>query len=217
VKNGEGSALMLDPEKAAGILREVKKATSKPVTCKFRRGFKMDDETALDFAKRMEDAGADLVTVHGRFREQYYSGESDREIIRKIKESLSIPVIGNGDIFTGEDALEVLETGCDGIMVARGALGNPWIFEEINAALEGKSYERPGFEERMDILMLHYKNTLSYEGEHKAVREMRKHIGWYIKGLPRNTEVKNAINQETDPEKVLELLATYKDELLQNG
>ena len=217
VKNGEGSALMLDPEKAAGILREVKKATSKPVTCKFRRGFKMDDETALDFAKRMEDAGADLVTVHGRFREQYYSGESDREIIRKIKESLSIPVIGNGDIFTGEDALEVLETGCDGIMVARGALGNPWIFEEINAVLEGKSYERPGFEERMDILMLHYKNTLSYEGEHKAVREMRKHIGWYIKGLPRNTEVKNANNQETDPEKVLKLLATYKDELLQNG
>lgn len=217
VKNGEGSALMLDPEKAAGILREVKKATSKPVTCKFRRGFKMEDETALDFAKKMEEAGADLVTVHGRFREQYYSGESDREIIRKIKEALSIPVIGNGDIFTGKDALEVLETGCDGIMIARGALGNPWIFEEINAALEGRSYERPGIEERMDVLMLHYKNTLSYEGAHKAVREMRKHIGWYVKGLPRNTEVKNDINQETDPIKVLELLATYKDELLQNG
>lgn len=217
VKNGEGAALMTDPMKAAEILREVKKATSKPVTCKFRRGFKMEDETALDFAKRMEDAGADLVTVHGRFREQYYAGTSDREIIRKIKEALSIPVIGNGDIFTGADALEVLETGCDGIMVARGALGNPWIFKEIHAALSGEPYERPGFGERMEILLLHYQNTLSYDGPYKAVREMRKHIGWYIKGLPRNTEVKNAINQETDPEKVLSILAAYKEELLQNG
>lgn len=217
VKNGEGSALMLDPKKAAEILREVRKATSKPVTCKFRRGFRMNEETALDFAKRMEDAGADLVTVHGRFREQYYSGKSDREIIRKIKEELTIPVIGNGDIFTGEDALEVLKTGCDGIMVARGALGNPWIFQEIQAALEGKPYERPGARERLDTLLFHYRNTINYEGSYKAVREMRKHIGWYIKGLPKNTEVKNAINQETDPDKVIEILTLYKEELLLNG
>lgn len=217
VKNGEGSALMLDPKKAAEILREVRKATSKPVTCKFRRGFRMNEETALDFAKRMEDAGADLVTVHGRFREQYYSGKSDREIIRKIKEELTIPVIGNGDIFTGEDALEVLKTGCDGIMVARGALGNPWIFQEIQAVLEGKPYERPGAGERLDTLLFHYRNTINYEGSYKAVREMRKHIGWYIKGLPKNTEVKNAINQETDPDKVIEILTLYKEELLLNG
>lgn len=217
VKNGEGSALMLEPEKAAAILQAVKKATSKPVTCKFRRGFRMDEETALEFAQRMEEAGADLVTVHGRFREQYYSGKSDREIIRRIKETLTIPVIGNGDIFTGQDALEVLETGCDGIMVARGALGNPWIFQEISAALAGKTYEPPSLSERMETLILHYKNTLSYDGEHKAVREMRKHIGWYIKGMPKNTEVKNAINQETDSEKVLKILADYRETLLWNG
>lgn len=210
VKNGEGASLMLDPKKAQEILREVKKATEKPVTCKFRRGFKMDEETALDFALRMEEAGADLITVHGRFREQYYSGKSDREIIRKIKKALSIPVIGNGDIFTGADALEMFETtGCDGIMVARGALGNPWIFSEIRAALENTPYTPPTLEERIRILIRHYENTLAYDGERKAVREMRKHVGWYLKGMPRSTDLKNRINTETDSRKVLESLAEY--------
>lgn len=210
VKNGEGASLMLDPKKAQEILREVKKATDKPVTCKFRRGFKMDEETALDFALRMEEAGADLITVHGRFREQYYSGKSDREIIRKIKKALSIPVIGNGDIFTGADALEMFETtGCDGIMVARGALGNPWIFSEIRAALENTPYTPPTLEERIRILIRHYENTLAYDGERKAVREMRKHVGWYLKGMPRSTDLKNRINTETDSRKVLESLAEY--------
>lgn len=210
VKNGEGASLMLDPKKAQEILREVKKSTDKPVTCKFRRGFKMDEETALDFALRMEEAGADLITVHGRFREQYYSGKSDREIIRKIKKALSIPVIGNGDIFTGADALEMFETtGCDGIMVARGALGNPWIFSEIRAALENTPYTPPTLEERIRILIRHYENTLAYDGERKAVREMRKHVGWYLKGMPRSTDLKNRINTETDSRKVLESLAEY--------
>jgi len=217
VKNGEGSSLMLDPEKSAEIIRAVKKATDKPVTCKFRRGFRMGEETALSFARRMEDAGADMITVHGRFRDQFYSGKSDREIIHKIKNALSIPVIGNGDIFTGADALEVFETGCDGIMVARGALGNPWIFEEIRAAMEGRAYERPGACERLDMLMLHYRNTLSYDGERKAVREMRKHIGWYLKGMPRSTEIKNAINNENDPVVVLETLRSYRDQLAENA
>lgn len=210
VKNGEGASLMLDPKKAQEILREVKKATDKPVTCKFRRGFKMNEETALDFALRMEEAGADLITVHGRFREQYYSGKSDREIIRKIKKALSIPVIGNGDIFTGADALEMFETtGCDGIMVARGALGNPWIFSEIRAALENTPYTPPTLGERIRILIRHYENTLAYDGERKAVREMRKHVGWYLKGMPRSTDLKNRINTETDSRKVLESLAEY--------
>ena len=199
VKNGEGSSLMRDPQKAADIIREVRKATDKPVTCKFRRGFNMDDETALDFAKRMEDAGADMITVHGRYREQYYSGKSDREIIRQIKEAVSIPVIGNGDIFSGADALEMLKsTRCDGIMVARGALS-------------GKEYKKPEASERIDTLLLHYRNTLAYDGEHKGVREMRKHIGWYIKGMKSNTEIKNRANMETDPDKVLSILEAYKE------
>ncbi len=207
VKNGEGAALMKDPKKAAEIIREVRKSTSKPVTCKFRRGYGMGDETAVEFARRMEDAGADLVTVHGRFRDQFYEGQSDQFIIRKVKESVQIPVIGNGDIFNGQDALDMFrETGCDGIMVARGALGNPFIFREIKAALDGRVYEGPGILERLDIAAEHLKGAVADSGENVGVREMRKHMGWYFKGIHKAAQYKNAMNHAATLEEALRLL-----------
>lgn len=214
IKNGEGAALMLDPKKAGEIISEAKKRTSKPVTCKFRRGFRNDDETALDFARHMENSGADLVTVHGRYRDQYYSGKSDRKIIKKIKESLKIPVIANGDIFTGKDALKILhETGADGIMVARGAIGNPWIFEEIDAAFKGIDYSGPSDMEKINLLLYHYIKAVEYYGEYRGVREMRKNVGWYLKGLPNNIRIKDQINKKNQSEKVIEILNNYKKSL----
>lgn len=214
VKNGEGSALMLDPEKAERIVRAVSEKSRKPVTCKFRRGYKMDDETAPEFAKRMEAAGAKLVTVHGRFRDQFYSGVSDRKVIEKVKKAVKIPVIGNGDIFTGQDAVRMLEeTGCDGIMIARGALGNPWIFEEVTAALKGEKYERPGNRERIRTAISHLSHAVEYEGEHIAVPEMRKHLAYYLKGMPGASNIKNKINSCTEYEKVKEILTEYMNEM----
>lgn len=207
VKNGEGAALMKDPRKAAEIIREVRKNTTKPVTCKFRRGFAMGDETALDFAGRMEDAGASLITVHGRYRDQFYEGTSDREIIRRIKESVSIPVIGNGDIFTGQDAMDMFEeTGCDGIMIARGALGNPFIFREVQAALNGAPYTPPTIMERLDIAAEHLKGAVADSGENVGVREMRKHMGWYFKGIHKAAQYKNAMNHAATEAEALGLL-----------
>lgn len=207
VKNGEGAALMKDPRKAAEIIQAVRQNTTKPVTCKFRRGFAMGSETALDFALRMEEAGANLITVHGRYRDQFYEGTSDRNIIRRIKENVSIPVIGNGDIFSGQDALDMLaETGCDGIMIARGALGNPFIFQEIRAALQGKPYTPPTITERLDIAARHLKGAVADSGETVGVREMRKHMGWYFKGIHKAAQYKNAMNHAVSEAEALGLL-----------
>lgn len=214
IKNGEGAALMLDPKKAGEIVSEAKKRTSKPVTCKFRRGFRNDDETALDFAQHMEKSGADLITVHGRYRDQYYSGKSDRKIIKTIKEKVKIPVIANGDIFTGKDAVDmIIETGADGIMVARGAIGNPWIFEEIDAAFKGIDYIGPTNLEKINLLLEHYGKAVDYYGEYRGVREMRKNVGWYLKGLPNNIRIKDIINRKNQSNKVIEILNDYKDSL----
>lgn len=214
VKNGEGSALMTDPNLAAEIVKEMKKATEKPVTVKIRKGFSREEVTAVDFALKMQEAGADAVAVHGRTREQMYEGKADWNIISDVKKSLTVPVIGNGDIFSHEAAINMKElTNCDGIMVARGAMGNPWLFREIIMALEGKEVCYPTDDERIDMSIDHYKLALKYDGEYKAVREMRKHIAWYLKGMKNSTDIKNSINMEQCSEKVIEMLQNYKMKL----
>ncbi|MCY6371955.1 tRNA dihydrouridine synthase DusB [Clostridium ganghwense] len=212
VKNGEGSALMKNPKLAAEIVKEVKKVSKKPVTVKFRKGFDEDNINAVDFAKAMEQAGADVVAVHGRTRAQMYEGKADWDIIKKVKENVKIPVIGNGDVFSVQDALEITKlTRCDGIMVARGAMGNPWIFKQISEALKGEKIVYPSDEEKIDMCIRHLKIAIHYHGEAKAVREMRKHIAWYIKGIQNCTDIKNKINTEKESESVINILTQYKN------
>lgn len=214
VKNGEGSALMKDPKLAAEIIKKLKQVSSKPVTAKFRRGFDDDNLNAVEFALALEDAGADAIAVHGRTRKQMYEGKADWNIIKEIKEKVNIPVIGNGDVFTPEDALNMKKlTNCDAIMVARGSMGNPWIFKQIQRVLEGKELKEITPEEKIDMCIRHYELAIKNDGYHKAIREMRKHASWYIKGLPKCTEVRNQMNVLEDSDAVMNLLLDYKNEL----
>lgn len=207
VKNGDGAGLLLDLKKVEEIIKEATSVSKKPITVKTRKGFNDDIITAVEVAKICEKYGVAMITIHGRTREQYYSGVADLDIIKKVKESVKIPVIGNGDIIDVKSAKKMFEyTGCDGIMIARGAQGNPWIFKSI---LDGKDYV-PSYEERLQIILEHIKYELENEENKKnAVFKMRKHIAWYLKSLPNSTYVKDKINREEDIEKVIQLLKEY--------
>ena len=196
VNNGEGSALMKDPLLAGRIVEKTAKAIQKPLTVKIRKGFDDDHVNAVEMAHILQESGAAAVAVHGRTREQYYSGQADWDIIAQVKAAVKIPVIGNGDVTDGESALRLLKkTGCDGVMIGRGAQGNPWVFREVTAALEGRKIPpRPTRQELYDMIARHAQLAAQYKGEYITVREMRKHLAWYTTGLPHAAALRRQIN-----------------------
>lgn len=208
VNNGEGSALMKNPKLAGEIVSAVSKAIKKPVTVKIRSGFDKDHINAVEMAKIMEDSGAAAIAVHGRTREQYYSGEADWEIIARVKETVSIPVIGNGDVTDCESAAKLLkQTGCDGIMIGRAARGNPWIFRQVTAYLDdGTIQQPPTSEERKAMILRHGRLQLEHKGEYTGVREMRKHVSWYTAGMPHSAQLRQRVNAVEKFSELVELI-----------
>ena len=211
VNNGEGSALMKNPVLAGHIIEAMANSISKPVTVKIRAGFDAEHINAVEIAKIAENSGAAAITVHARTREQYYSGKADREIIRLIKEAVTIPVIGNGDIDCYESAKHMLEyTGCDGVAIGRGAEGNPWIFEELNAKYAGLDYNKPSLEEVKEMIMRHARMLIDYKGEYIGIREMRKHAAWYTAGFKGASKLRGRLNEASSIESLEEIIMGFE-------
>lgn len=196
VNNGEGSALMKNPLLVGRIVEAMANAVKKPVTVKIRAGFDPDNINAPEIARIIQESGGAAVAVHGRTRQQYYSGKADWDVIRRVKENVSIPVIGNGDILTGQDAVRMMEeTGCDGVMIGRGARGNPWIFGQINEYLScGKEMTKPTADEIKSMILKHARMLIDAKGEYTGIREMRKHFAWYTTGMRHASGLRNEVN-----------------------
>jgi tRNA-dihydrouridine synthase B len=215
-KNGSGAALARDPEYAGKIIEAVVKTVNLPVTVKFRKGWDDDNINAVEVAKAAEQAGAQAVAVHGRTAKQLYTGKADWDIIRQVKEAVSIPVIGNGDVTTPQLAKKMLETtGCDAVMIGRGAHGNPWIFKQVATYLEtGVELPEPSAQERIEVCLRHMELLVEHKGEIIGIKEMRKHSSWYIKGLPNSAELRTVLNQQETKDGMRKVLLDYLDFLM---
>lgn len=210
VGNREGSFLMTQPKLVYDIVKSAVNATDIPVSVKMRAGFTGENRNAPEIAKAAESAGAAFVTVHGRTKEMMYSGKADLKIIEEVRRSVNIPVVGNGDIFSYEDAVRMKkETGCDAVMVARGALGNPFIFDEIKKKSAGFEYVSPSDGEKLETALRHLRLIIEYKGEHVAIPESRKHIAWYLKGMRNSAETKNRIFAATDYAEIEDILKNF--------
>ena len=208
IKNGDGSALMKNPKLAEEVMRAVVENSTKPVTLKIRKGWDDNSVNAVEIAKIAEECGISALAIHGRTREQYYSGKADWDIIAAVKDKVKIPVFGNGDIFSAEDALKMFHyTGCDGIAVGRGAKGNPWLFREIKAAIHGDVIpERPSLTEIKDMIKKHATLMTEYKPEYMVVREMRKHVSWYTTGLHNCAALRDEVNHTETLQELFSLL-----------
>lgn len=219
VNNGEGSALMKTPKLAAEIVRKTAKAIQKPLTVKIRKGFDEAHSNAVEMAKYLEDAGAAAIAVHGRTREQYYAGKADWEIIRQVKEAVSVPVIGNGDVTDPISAHKMMEeTGCDGVMIGRASRGNPWIFRQlVEYDKTGNIPERPDVAELKAMILRHARLQLQYKGEYTGIREMRKHVAWYTAGYPHSAAIRRRVNEIETIGQLEEILESIPEKLDRNS